>query len=64
MISPIFNGPCAYDGCDNQADEIVYNRDKDEVQIYCDYHADLILDQGCPEYTQCCPNCGCYIPIN
>jgi hypothetical protein len=32
--------------------------------IYCKVHAELVADEGCPEYTDTCPNCGCMFGVN
>ena len=54
------------DGCKEYAEEVIYDRDKSEVVLLCPAHAKIFNDsqyKRC-EYYECCPNCGCNIPIN
>jgi hypothetical protein len=55
---------CENNGCLNNADRIVYSRDKDEVVACCTDCAEDVIEEGCPEYRDICPNCQCHMPVN
>jgi len=57
-------GKCQFDECDNDATSMEVSRDTGTVGVYCDYHAELIQEQGCSEYHLVCPNCNCGIRVN
>lgn len=56
---------CEYkNGCDKEGTELVYSRHVDQVLHACLDHARIIVDEGSPEYTMTCQNCGCFLPVN
>lgn len=55
---------CEYRDCEKLADNIVFSRNEDKVLLCCDAHADIVQDEGNPEYWDTCMNCGCRNPIN
>ena len=69
MITEI-KGNCQFENCDQPATDIAAGRksydDKGHpgVKVYCDYHAGVVEDEQSPEYTECCPNCGCRFGVN
>lgn len=67
-------GPtCEYEGCERPATEIAAGRKSYSecsekrhggVGVYCSVHALMVADEGRPEYTVDCPNCGCAFGVN
>ncbi len=61
---------CAYEDCEAEATTLAKGRDyygnggHSEVAWYCDTHANMVADEGNPEYLECCPNCGCRFGVN
>jgi hypothetical protein len=55
---------CEVDGCENEPEAIVYSRDLQKIVIACGYHADIVVDEQHPEYTDECRNCGCMQGVN
>lgn len=60
---------CAYPDCEERATEIAtgrryMGRDGFPLGYYCRVHAEAVQDQGSPEYTESCPNCGCMFGVN
>lgn len=54
------SGQCQYEDCTASATEIAANREwKGDTKVYCSKHAQIVVDDGCPEYKVSCPNCGC-----
>lgn len=62
MISQV-KGLCQYKGCEQPAQEIASGRGHYGVGLYCSDHASKVADEGCPEYNQSCPNCGCLFGV-
>ena len=58
------NDLCEYADCQNEANYMVFSRKLNSVYFYCDYHRDDVLEEGSPEYTDTCMNCGCEQGIN
>jgi hypothetical protein len=64
-------GLCSYEGCEAPATHIAKGRYHDddkprhiEVAVYCGKHADLVAQEGYPEYEAECPNCHCQFGVN
>ena len=64
-------GQCAFEDCDQPATVVACGRkrwDKDEghphAACYCRTHANEVVDEGSPEYSADCPNCGCEFGVN
>lgn len=55
---------CEIKGCRRKGKEIVYSRDRGKVLICCESCADEVEEEGGPEYTHTCENCGCRCGIN
>jgi len=60
---------CAYPDCERPATDIATGRrylgdDGLPLGYYCRVHAEAAQDQGIPEYTESCPNCGCMFGVN
>lgn len=55
---------CKYPDCHKEGKNRAYSRKENQVDYYCDTHADEILSQGRPEYIQQCPDCGCKFGVN
>ena len=55
---------CSYEDCTKEADTLVYSRKLHKVIKTCYDHAQIVVDEGSPEYIEDCPNCGCLIPVN
>jgi len=63
---------CEYEGCDLPATDIACGRREwrdgppshPEPGVYCEPHASKVTDEGCPEYVDTCPNCGCGFGVN
>ena len=58
---------CAFDGCRRVATDIAIGRYDDghpTVAVYCRKHAEIVADEGAPEYWDTCPNCGCLHGVN
>lgn len=58
------SGKCQWDHCDQPATQVAYGRRRREIGVYCEAHADRVIDQDMPEYTVSCPNCGCGFGVN
>lgn len=59
------NDKCEYEGCNKKAEILAMGRSKHpDIGKYCEYHAEQIVDEGFPEYNDCCPNCGLLHGIN
>lgn len=64
MITEV-SGQCQYENCTEAATSIACGRHYHaDVGCYCDKHADLVVDENCPEYHENCPNCGCRFGVN
>jgi hypothetical protein len=69
MITRI-EGKCQWPGCDRPAEFIVSGRSQyaeephPETGCFCAIHAAVVEDEGNPEYTNVCPNCGCRHGVN
>lgn len=67
MITEI-TGKCKYKGCKEKATHIACGRKvkngHPKANVYCKVHAELISEEGCPEYTVSCPNCRCMFGDN
>lgn len=70
MITEI-SGLCRWEGCEQTATHIACGRkryDDDgghpEPACYCKTHADVVADEGNPEYCDTCPNCDCMFGVN
>lgn len=70
MITKI-EGTCQYEGCGEPATEIAEGRRykgkplvAHKLGLYCEAHANLVSDEGTPEYVVGCPNCGCMFGVN
>ncbi len=62
-------GKCQWDECEQSATTIAagrrgIDRDGHPLGLYCDAHADIVIDEGFPEYHDSCPNCGCRFGVN
>ncbi len=55
---------CEFKNCKEVATWLVYDRGKEDVLKCCNYHADVVLEQDSPEYTEVCPNCECQQGVN
>jgi len=55
---------CQYGSCRNDAESLVYSREDELVLKCCYYHAEIVQDQGSPEYVDTCMNCGCTQGVN
>lgn len=55
---------CEVFGCGKPATCVAYWRTDNQIVACCDAHYDFIVEQDNPEYTHCCENCGCDLPIN
>lgn len=73
MSTPVIveiEGPCRYDGCNEPATQIAVGRANrghpghPVMAVYCDTHAEVVADEGSPEYREHCPNCGCQFGVN
>ena len=40
---------CEYDSCKKSSTEIVYSRNLERVIICCGAHADIVVEEQCPE---------------
>jgi len=56
-------GTCQYEGCSKEAEEIACGRERG-LGCFCEDHARIVTDEGNPEYTVGCPNCGCQFGVN
>lgn len=56
-------GKCQFDGCDKPATAIACGRNQ-KPKKYCDAHAEVVSDEGSPEYSETFPNCGCQFGVN
>lgn len=61
---------CQYEGCTAPATCVAVGRDNTrrkkghpKIAFYCEIHRECIADEGSPEYTASCPNCGCMFGI-
>lgn len=50
--------------CDQAAEMIAYDRQRGIVGLFCQNHANMIIEQDSPEYTNYCQNCGCLEGVN
>lgn len=60
---------CEYEGCSKKAEYLAKGRDDrggghPKIGSYCELHAHMVEDEGRPEYTVSCPNCGCGFGVN
>jgi hypothetical protein len=61
---------CQWKGCRKQATVPAKGRDRSEdihpagVAEYCDDHAEVVAEEGSPEYRVSCPNCSCVFGVN
>lgn len=55
---------CEYEDCVRLATMVVYSRNRDNIIKCCIVHADIVVEETGPEYTDICENCGCMLPIN
>jgi hypothetical protein len=62
---------CEFDGCGEPATDLAKGRrhfsgnpGHPRVGNYCTKHADVVADEGDPEYVVDCPNCGCQFGVN
>ncbi len=62
---------CEYEGCSEYADSLAVGRKgwvdspaHPGVASYCTPHADMVAEEGSPEYVQDCPNCSCRFGVN
>lgn len=55
---------CQFDGCENDADDLVHSKNKRQVMKVCDHHSDIIITEGKSEYQVRCPNCSCSFGVN
>jgi len=55
---------CIYEGCNKEVTTLAYSRNLGKVVKCCETHAEKIAEEGYPEYIECCPNCGCWMPVN
>lgn len=55
---------CQFKGCSKKADVIACGRNKFPLGTYCFDHEQIVIDEGDPEYYDCCPNCGCRFGVN
>jgi hypothetical protein len=56
---------CEYDSyCLSSATYRVMSRREGKVLNACENHKDTILNEGSPEYDECCPDCGCWFGVN
>jgi len=63
---------CAFEGCTKDASVFACGRDLGFEHItthpnpahYCDEHADIVTDEGDPEYLAHCPACQCQFGNN
>lgn len=62
-------GKCSYEGCRRKATHIAcgygttYEGRHPTAALYCLTHAELVEDEGEPEYHETCPNCECKFGI-
>lgn len=74
MIIKVKGRKCQYEDCEADAEVIAcgrehvhYSRDDKghpEPRVYCLTHGRVVCDEGSPEYTDSCPNCGCLFGVN
>lgn len=56
---------CEYEDCEKPATDLAIGREYLDMKghpnrgRYCQYHAQIVADEGFPEYVCKCPNCGC-----
>jgi len=58
---------CEWEDCKKKATTFASgheDRYEGRAGSYCDEHAEWIADEGGPEYTASCPNCGCMFGVN
>jgi hypothetical protein len=65
-VEAVIAGQCRYNGCTAAATTTACGRDEypREPTPYCEPHARIVGDDGAPEYTEACPNCGCRYGVN
>ena len=65
MIVRVKGRTCQFDGCERDATTIAAGREPViHVGVFCDTHAEVVADEGSPEYTYYCANCGCLQGVN
>ncbi len=62
-------GTCQYENCNKPATTIACGHCRANIghpipACYCDDHAAKVGNEGSPEYTVDCPNCGCRFGVN
>lgn len=62
---------CAFKNCKKKGIILACGRESASVanphiipDYYCEEHADLVSDEGYPEYRVLCPNCKCRFGVN
>lgn len=55
---------CEHGDCYRAVTDIVYSRHQRRVMLCCERHADVVVDEDCPEYQDSCENCGCRQGVN
>lgn len=63
---------CAFEGCDKEATTFACGRTYHDESVvyhptpawYCDGHANVVANEGWPEYFNNCPACGCLHGVN
>jgi hypothetical protein len=58
---------CQYGECEFMATQVSCGKKYTAhplPNVYCDAHADIVANEGEPEYTNVCPNCGCISGVN
>ncbi len=68
LVVPAAGACCSYLDCLAPADDVACGHPDlpggHGCGVYCRTHTDVVSDEGNPEYTQVCPNCGCWTPVN
>ena len=65
VISIKYNSVCQFEECENRATHIAIGKTKYKtIGVYCEAHAYAVADEGNPEYTEICPNCGCFFGVS
>lgn len=54
---------CEYPECKRKATDLAVGR-KTKGSHFCNAHAELVTDEGSPEYIVSCPLCGCGFGVN
>ena len=60
------NDICEHNRCNGKtiATQLTYSRKLNKIMKLCKSHTNIVVDETNPEYLECCPNCGCNIPVN